>query len=312
MHQTTGRWQLGLMLSLTTVAMWGILPVVLKLLLGHMDAVTITWYRFLVATIVIGVYLIARKRLPRLSRISRVGLFLLAIAIGGLAGNYLLYLLSLELISPGTAQVVIQLAPILLIFGGLIVFREKFNRKQWFGMIVLMTGLALFFNRRLIELFSSVSEYTIGVMMVIAASFTWAAYALAQKQLLNQLGSDQIMFILYMTSALLFWPQSQPAAIFHLNSLGFGLLAFASLNTLVAYGAFAEALNHWQASRISAILALTPLLTLTFVEMISRTYPDILAREEMGAIALTGALLVVLGTVLTALAGSNKHPRRVE
>ena len=235
MHQTTGRWQLGLMLSLTTVAMWGILPVVLKLLLGHMDAVTITWYRFLVATIVIGVYLTARKRLPRLRRISRVGLFLLAIAIGGLAGNYLLYLLSLELISPGTAQVVIQLAPILLIFGGLIVFREKFNRKQWFGMIVLMTGLALFFNRRLIELFSSASEYTIGVMMVIAASFTWAAYALAQKQLLNQLGSDQIMFILYLTSALLFWPQSQPAAIFHLNSVGFGLLAFASLNTLVAY-----------------------------------------------------------------------------
>ena len=49
MHQTTGRWRLGLLLSLATVSMWGVLPIVLKLLLAHMDAATITWYRFLIA-----------------------------------------------------------------------------------------------------------------------------------------------------------------------------------------------------------------------------------------------------------------------
>ena len=48
-HQTTGRWLLGLSLALITAFFWGLLPILLKGLLANTDPYTITWYRFLVA-----------------------------------------------------------------------------------------------------------------------------------------------------------------------------------------------------------------------------------------------------------------------
>ena len=200
MHQTTGRWRLGLLLSLTTVSMWGVLPIVLKLLLAHMDAATINWYRFLIAAPVVGIYLGASARFPTMKSLSINARWLLLIAVVGLAGSYLLFLLSLNLVSPGTAQVVIQLAPIMLMAGGLLFFGERFKLMQWVGVLVLALGLGLFFNHRLVEMFSGLGTQTSGVLMVVAASASWAAYALAQKQLLRHLTSNQVMFLLYCAS----------------------------------------------------------------------------------------------------------------
>ena len=49
--------KLGLALTLTTAACWGVLPIALKLALQGMDPVTITWYRFTVAALVLGTIL---------------------------------------------------------------------------------------------------------------------------------------------------------------------------------------------------------------------------------------------------------------
>lgn len=312
MHQTTGRWRLGLLLSLTTVSMWSVLPIVLKLLLAHMDAATINWYRFLIAAPVVGIYLGASARFPTIKSLSTNARWLLLIAVVGLAGSYLLFLLSLNLVSPGTAQVVIQLAPILLMAGGLLFFGERFKLRQWVGVLVLALGLGLFFNHRLVEMFSGLGTQTIGVLMVVAASASWAAYALAQKQLLRHLTSNQVMFLLYCASMLLFWPLARPSAIFELNGFALGLLLFASINTLIAYGAFAEALNHWEATRVSAILAITPLLTLSFAEIYSGWFPDQLASENLGALALTGAILVVGGSIVTAMGGRQNSKKKMQ
>jgi hypothetical protein len=37
-------------------------------------------------------------------------------------------------------------------------------------------------------------------------------------------------------------------------------LLFCCANTVVAYGAFTEALNIWQAAKVSAVLAMAPIL----------------------------------------------------
>ena len=61
------------------------------------------------------------------------------------------------------------------------------------------------------------------------------------------------MLIIYGGCTLLFTPFSQPQVILNLNSFYLLFLGFCALNTLIAYGAFAESLQHWQASRVSAI-----------------------------------------------------------
>jgi len=49
----------GFLLSLTAAVMWGMLPVALKEVLSGMDATTIVWYRFLIAGVVLWVWLAA-------------------------------------------------------------------------------------------------------------------------------------------------------------------------------------------------------------------------------------------------------------
>ncbi len=301
LHQTSGRWKPGLALSLITVATWGILPVFLRLLLEVMDVPTITWYRFMMAGAFTAFLLARKRRFPRLRGMSRgiLGLFVLAAA--GLCGNYVLFLLGLDRMTPGAAQVVIQLGPLFLLFGGLWVFGEAFSRRQALGVAVFVLGLALFFNQRLDELFRGGSEYGIGALCIVAAAGAWSCYALAQKQLLGTYSSNQILFVLYLTAVAVYSPGAHPAAVLTLDGFHLFLLAFTGVNVIVAYGCFTEAMAHWEASRVSAVLALVPLVTLVFMEICSRFFPTISGAEDLNALGWIGAAMVVAGSMQCAL-----------
>ncbi|MDG9780738.1 DMT family transporter [Metapseudomonas otitidis] len=304
MHVSSGRWFLGLVLALVTAVLWGILPIKLKEVLKVMDPVTVTWYRLVVSGSLLFLYLAATRRLPPFRPLGRKGGWLVALAIAGLLGNYVLYLMGLRMLTPGTTQLVIQVAPILLLLGSLFVFKERFSLGQALGLLVLVSGFGLFFNQRLEELFTSLGSYTTGVLIVLGAAFVWTFYGLAQKQLLTVWNSMQVMMVIYLGCALLLTPWVSPLEALQLSPLQGWLLLACCLNTLVAYGAFAEALAHWEASRVSATLAITPLVTFASVAVAASLWPDHVHPEQINGLAYGGAVLVVLGSALTALAPS--------
>lgn len=301
MHISSGRWLYGLFLALVTTLLWGVLPIMLKPVLQAMDPVTVTWYRLLSSGLILLAWLGACRRLPALQPLKGNGRWLLGLAVFGLTANYVLYLFGLERLSAGTTQLLIQTAPVMLLLASLVVFRESFSRGQLAGLLVLLLGFGLFFNQRLDELFGSLGSYTLGVLTVLAAALVWVFYGLAQKQLLTVWSSAQIMMVIYLACALLLTPWAQPRQLLELSSLQLWLLVGCCLNTLVAYGAFAEALAHWEASRVSAALALTPLVTLLAVAMASGLWPAAVQAEALNALAYGGALLVAAGSALAAL-----------
>jgi drug/metabolite transporter (DMT)-like permease len=230
------------------------------------------------------------------------------IAALGLCGNYILYLQGLAKTGPGAAQVVIQLAPILLILGGVMIFKEAFTIRQLTGLICILIGFGLFFLHRLQEIFTSLTEYTLGVIFIIGASATWAVYALAQKQLLKLFSSQQILLLIFLSGTIVFLPTAAPSTLLVLEGTGILLLAFCSANTVLAYGCFAEALEHWEASRVSAILAIVPLLTLICMELATPLYPDLLSSEKITWVSFLGALVVVTGTVIFVVKKKRSMP----
>ena len=298
----------GFLLALTTAVAWGTLPIALKAMLESMDAYTITWFRFLVAALIAGAWLKLRGRTLGLGSLSSRGWWLLAIAVAGLLGNYVLYLVGLDFVPPGTAQIVIQLAPLFLLLGGMVFFGERFRRAQWAGLAVLVAGLLLFFNNRLDQLLDLEGPYGRGVFLVIIAAFTWAAYALAQKKLLATLKPDAVLIVIYICAVPLLLPLSHPATAAGLTGTQWWLLAYCSVNTLVAYGCFAEALRHWEASRVSAVLALTPLLTLLFARLLEWAWPAYDSGERLNLLSVAGALMVVAGSATCALSGRKAQP----
>ncbi|ASE22250.1 DMT family transporter [Pseudomonas protegens] len=304
MHVSSGRWVYGLFLALLTALLWGILPIKLKQVLQVMDPVTVTWFRLTVSGGCLLAYLAAVGRLPRWRVLGPKGIWLVPISVCGLVGNYVLYLMGLNLLSPGTAQLVVQMGPILLLIASLFVFKERFSLGQGLGLLVLLIGFGLFFNQRLSELLTSLSDYTAGVLTILAASAVWTFYALGQKQLLSVWNSLQVMMVIYLFCALLLTPWAHPLEALELNPLQGWLLLGCCLNTLIAYGAFAEALAHWEASRVSATLAITPLVTFVAVAWAAWLWPEYVQAEQINGLGYGGALLVVLGSALTALGPS--------
>jgi drug/metabolite transporter (DMT)-like permease len=302
MHKTSGRWKLGFALALSTAVLWGVLPIALKIALKSIDPYTVTWYRFASSGLILVIALGVTGGLPAIWNFDRPTWMLLAIAFVGLTGNYVLYIVALVHTSPTITQTVAQLGPMILLFGGLVVFKEKFSGIQWLGFAVLMTGLVLFFHDRLLELSHFHGDLGSGVLFLTVAAFIWAAYGLAQKRLLKSLGSQQILLILYLAAAIALIPTTAPASIRQANALQLSMLAFCCLNTLVAYGAFAEGLKHWEVSRFGAVLAMAPLFTVAGMWSIGKFAPNLVAAERLDALSMMGTLLVVGGSVTCASA----------
>lgn len=294
-------WRLGFTLSLTTAAFWGLLPIALKVVLEAMDALTIVWWRFAAATAGLAFFLAWRGSLPRLRGVPRAAALLLAVATLALVGNFVLYLVALDHATPSVTQVVIQLAPMLLLAGGVLVFRERLAPAQWAGFAVLAAGLGLFFNDRLPELLRPAEGLGLGVALTVAAAVSWALYGLAQKQLLRHLSAQQVLVVIYAGATLLLLPAADPAQVAALDGLQLGMFVFCCANTLGAYGAFVEALHAWDVSRVSAVIATAPLFTIGAMQLIEWLGLGIVAAEGLNALAIAGALMVVTGSIACAL-----------
>ncbi|STM87391.1 transporter [Escherichia coli] len=59
---------------------------------------------------------------------------------------------------------------------------------------MLLSGLVMFFNTSLVEIFTKLTDYTWGVIFGVGAATVWVSYGVAQKVLLRRLASPQILF----------------------------------------------------------------------------------------------------------------------
>jgi len=252
-------------------------------------------------------FLAASGQFPDWQKLRSARFELLAIATLFLSINYLLFLEGLVRTSPTNSEVLIQLAPAFMSLGALVVFKERYTRSQWIGVAVLTLGMSLFFNDQLQVLAAASTTYLMGSGILALAAAAWAVYALAQKQLLQQLSSSTIMLVIYGGSALLFTPFASPQQVLTLSSIEWTMLIFCGLNTLLAYGAFAEALDHWEASRVSAVVSLAPIFTLAAVMMTAMLFPRLIAPEHINVLGLVGAVLVMAGSFTIALGQREKQ-----
>ena len=295
-HTTRGIW-----LSLITVAAWSVLPITLRISSRHLDPYTITWYRFTVSALALGAWLASRRGLPMIATL-RAGrsVALLLVATIGLVGNYVLYLMSLSYVSPTVGTVITQLGPLLLLFGGIGLFHEHLSHRQTIGVVLLIVGLLVFFNRRLGEAADFAGRAGAGTVILLVASVAWAAYGLAQKVLLRRFASPQVLFLIYVGAAVVLAGFTAPRSVRGLPALELTMLFLSCMNTLVAYGALAEALHFAGAATVGAVLAVGPVSTLIVTWMSNRVSPGLFAPDDLNVATIIGAFIVTAGSALTA------------
>ncbi|MDG2956658.1 DMT family transporter [Bisgaard Taxon 10/6] len=290
---------LGFIFALIAAMAWGSLPIALQNVLRVMDAESIVWYRFFVAAFALFLLLSWKKKLPALAQFSPRYWQLSVIGVLGLAGNFFLFNSSLKYIEPSVTQIFIHLSSFMMLICGVFVFKEKLGVHQKLGLAVLIFGLILFFNDKFAVLFG-VNAYSTGIMLSVTAAVVWVGYGMAQKLMSRSFSAQQILLIMYAGCVIVFMPFAKFSQIEGLSGFTLGCFIYCCLNTLIGYGAYAEALNRWDVSKVSVVITLVPLFTILFSHILHKINPEHFAMPHLNSISYIGAFVVVLGAIISA------------
>ena len=285
---------LGIFLSAVTALLWGILPIILSISLQGFTSGTIAWFRFSLAFGVLGIVLSLKGRRPLniLRNPPWMGVF------GGLCltANYYWVTLAVDISGPSNMAVLIQTASVFLVVTGVLVFHERLILRQFLGMFIVAVGLTLFFFDQQSR-FSNNSYYYADFLIQLAA-LVWVGYMISQKFLSRIYGAQSLNFLVYAVSTLVLAGTVEWTEFVSAGSNAWLALVFCGINTLLAYGALAEAVKYLPLAIISVIISLNPLITLLGMKILPEMGFANLQPDPVGMMGYWGGAIAVAGVIL--------------
>jgi len=291
----------GVIYAAITASMWGFMAIVLKVITYELLPLTVVWFRFFIAFLVLGTWtLLFRRRDFLIFRYPPPLLFLAALF---LAMNYTGFIAGIKYVSPSSSQVFIQVAPVSFAMAGIILFREHVNWKHIVGFILVLAGIGLFYSEQLQELSAGSDHFTRGMLLVLGGGFSWAAFATAQKSLLRKISPNQLNLFIYGACALALVPLARVGRLGGMPAVNWYILIYLGLNTVIAYGSLAVAIKFTEATRVSVIITLNPIITFVTMAILTRLDVSWIEPESFSLFSIFGALSVLAGAITVISAG---------
>lgn len=294
----------GVLYAIATASLWGFMAIVLKMIIYELAPVTVVWFRFALAFLVLGTWtLIFRRSDFAIFRRPPLLLFLAAIFLGV---NYLGFIGGIKYVSPSSSQIFIQIAPVSFALSGIIIFREHVNWKHIVGFILVLAGIGLFYSEQLSDMAGQGEHLTRGMFLVLGGGLAWASFATLQKFLLKTIPPNQLNLFIYGFCAVLLIPLVSFSSLKGMPALNWYLLVYLGLNTVLAYGSLAMAIKLTEAARVSVIITLNPIITFVTMAILTHLNVSWMGPETFSNMAIAGALTVLSGAIVVISAGSNK------
>ena len=286
----------GVLYALITALLWGVLAIALKIAVMRIDPATIVWFRFILSFVPLFIWVMVYRR--EHLRILVKPPFLLVIATIMLSVNYLGFNYGVKYTSPGNAQIFIQTAQILLALAGIVFLKERFTRIQGGGFLLAIIGLLLFYNQQLVHFADNPIEYNRGILLILMAAVAWATYAILQKVLVVRFSGAALNLFIFGLPTLLYLPAVNFSQLSNLSFVWWLLLVFLGLNTLVSYTMLALSLKYLEASKISIILIMNPVITFILMGILGSLQFTLIVPERFTFFSVLGALTVLCGALL--------------
>ncbi len=293
----------GIYYAIFTALLWGFLAIGLKVAVNIVPAVTVTWFRFTLAFTTMLLFYSFRQK-EKLTILKRPPLF--AILAGLFLGcNYVGFISGVQMTTPTIAQVFAQVGPAVLAFSSIFIFKEKMNLRQIIGLLIVITGMLVFYKDKMatVTMSGDIQMFKIGVAVLIFGALTWVLYAIFQKKVVHNFDPLQLNLIIFGVPALLLTPFADFSAFIHLSASQWLLMAYLGFNTLLAYGSLALAFKYTEANKVSVIITLNPLITFSAMIFLSYYHVSWISPETFSILTIIGALMALMGVVLTVLKG---------
>jgi drug/metabolite transporter (DMT)-like permease len=278
MSATQSSHRRAIALLLLTALLWSTSGLFIKIL--HQQPLSIFGARGIVASII---FLIWLRRIP-----LRITPFLAAGAAGYMGAQFL-FILSTQLTTAANAIFLQYTAPIYVVIFGMWFLRERPRRIDWITMVVIFTGMLLFFGERL------TLEGLYGNLAAILGGMALALMIVSARALKDR-HPAQIFLIGSCLGGLIglpsvlqeTWSLADAAIITYLGIVQTGL----------ASALYSIAIRHVAALESNLILMLEPVLNPLWVFLV--------VGESPAPLALVGGVVVLGAIAARAIAGSKR------
>jgi drug/metabolite transporter (DMT)-like permease len=288
----------GILYASVTAFFWGFLAIALKIAVRVVDPVTVVWFRFVFAFIILATWQAIKS--PSSFKLLKKPPLLLLFAAMGLSWNYLAYMFGIHYTTPSNAQLFIQTGPIMLAVAGFLFFHEKIARNQIIGFSLAILGLSFFYSDQLSAFFEERGNYNMGVLLTISSAIAWATYAILQKKLVKRFSVESLNLFLFGFPAIIYLPFIHFEPLQHLHYTWWLLLFFLGANTFIAYTCIALALKYTEANKVSVIIIVNPIITFVTMGILTQLDVSWVAHERFSLITIVGASLVISGAILVS------------
>jgi len=166
------------------VLIWGFAAIVIKVTLNELPPFVFLAYRFLLTSLIMVPIALARKvHLPKTGKgiitLLLVGIFGTTINIG-----FLFY--GLKYTTVADSAIIGATAPLVVIFAGMILFKEHVTKREKIGVIITIIGTLLLTIQPVFETNIGVGSRIFGNVLIVLSNLGWVGYVLLSKNLLKE------------------------------------------------------------------------------------------------------------------------------
>ena len=169
-------------LFVVTLFCWSPTWYVIKFQLGFVDPLVSVFYRFLIAAVIIFIYLVIKRRRLKFSLTYHIWFLLFGICLYSL--NYVFFYLSNTYLISAFPAVVFSTVVIMNILGEGFYFKKKPTLKTLIGATIGMIGIVIIFNEEIFN-FSLTNGIHIGLFLALLGTFCASTGNMIHQRNLN-------------------------------------------------------------------------------------------------------------------------------
>lgn len=270
------------------VFIWGFTAILGALI--TIDAIPLVWYRMLLAVLFIAIYFLWKKKSFKVDRAGLLKFFFTGVVI---ALHWVFFFKAIKVSNVSVALVTMSTGAFFTALIEPVFFKRKINALEMFLGLLVIAGLYIIFNFE--------SQYKLGIIYALIASFLGALFAVLNGLFIKKYTADTISFyqlffgVVFITIYLLF-TNSFSVSFFQIpTSDWMYLIVLSSICTAYAFIASVQVMKYLSPYTVMLTINLEPIYAIVLALFI---FGD---KEQMSSTFYLGAFIVLLVVLLNGI-----------
>ncbi len=270
------------------VFIWGFTAILGALI--TIDAIPLVWYRMLLAVLFIAIYFLWKKKSFKVDRAGLLKFFFTGVVI---ALHWVFFFKAIKVSNVSVALVTMSTGAFFTALIEPIFFKRKINALEMFLGLLVIAGLYIIFNFE--------SQYKLGIIYALIASFLGALFAVLNGLFIKKYTADTISFyqlffgVVFITFYLLF-TNSFSVSFFQIpTSDWIYLIVLSSICTAYAFIASVQVMKYLSPYTVMLTINLEPIYAIVLALFI---FGD---KEQMSSTFYLGAFIVLFVVLLNGI-----------